>query len=860
MVLSIARVWLLIVLVLFPMSQVVAAPESIFEAPPATSPVGHLEGEQCVQSTGRWGGGPPTDGERFTGPGEDILLVGAGAELVVFDMSTPTAPIELGRVLVNHRAFTVAVSEDGQLAAVSDWFDNVTLVDISNRSAPTVRGFFAWPGIQQPRGMEFRGDHLYVALRTVGLTVLDVSDPDTPTFVANSDGAVTDFVFDVVLRGNYAYLGQAADGLQIVDIGNPTSPTVVAERPASINAGQLTLDGDRLYVARGADGFEMLDLTNPTAPALSGSANTPGFLFEVVALDDDRVAVADSLDDTIVFDISTPATPVQLGRFGFSPFRLVPVGSSVYTFHGADVEPIVRLVDFQDPATPVETAQIVFDDRSRDVSVGNDHVLVANSERGLVMLDTSNPVDPIPFETLDVGFQIRKVGHVNGYGVASTSFNGDIAIVDPLPSGPLLVNTFDNSFQSADLIGVGALLYVASGEFGGLRVHDLSDPLSPTLIGSWVPENEFVSRIAVAGDYAYSGSANDSDLFILDVSTPSAPVPVGGPYQVPGGTVDIAARGLEVFVGTPLDGVRILQNNGAGSLTEIADIDVAPAVVTGVSIDGDLLYISAGTFSGLLIYDVSNPAAPQFVNQYNTSGDGEMVNARNGVVAMAEGNSGVTTLGCDPSANNQPPVAVGTISDQTDNEGSTIFPLSTNPSFSDPDGQALTYTATGLPPGLDITPGSGVVEGSLSFESSGSYPVVITATDPFGLFATQSFTWNIIETNAPPQVDSEIPDQVNDEEDVISLDVSTHFSDIDGDTLRFEAGNLPEGLSIDGPSGVISGILSSNSGRDEPYIVLVLAFDPDEAVTSQTFEWTVNDTIIVPVIFSDRFEVVDGVE
>ncbi|MEN1729079.1 MAG: putative Ig domain-containing protein, partial [Pseudomonadota bacterium] len=305
-------------------------------------------------------------------------------------------------------------------------------------------------------------------------------------------------------------------------------------------------------------------------------------------------------------------------------------------------------------------------------------------------------------------------------------------------------------------------------------------------------------------------------------------------------------------------GVRILQNNGAGVLTEVADISTSPASVTGVSVDGDFLYISAGVFSGLLIYDVSDPTNPQFLQQFNTAGDGEAVNARSGVVAMAEGLSGVTTVGCDPSANNQPPVAVGTISDQSDNEGVMIFPLSTNSNFNDPDGQALVYSATGLPPGLDITPGSGVVEGELSFESSGSYPVVITATDPFGLFATQSFTWDIVETNAPPQVDSEIPDQVNNEEDGVNLDVSTHFSDIDGDTLRFEAGNLPEGLTMDGPTGVISGALSVNSGRDETYIVLILAFDPDDAAATQTFEWTVNDTVVVPTIFSDRFEPLDS--
>ncbi len=513
---------------------------------------------------------------------------------------------------------------------------------------------------------------------------------------------VTDFVIDVVLRGDYAYLGQSDDGIQIVDISNPATPTVVGERPASARSGILTLDGDRLYVARGSDGFDILDLTNPIAPALLGSSDAGNFFGEIVVIPGDRVAVSDGTNGTLLFDVSNPAAPLELGRFGFRPFRLVPVGDSVYTFPSSEISPIVRLIDFQDPSMPVETAQILFDDRSRAVSVGQDHVLVANSDGGVVMLDTTNPVDPTVVDKLDIGFEARKIGHVGGHGVASTAFNGNIAIIDPLMSGPVLVNTFDNGFQTNDLIGVGSLLYVASGQLGGLRIHDLSNPLSPSLVGSWVPEGEVVAQIAVAGNYAYSGWVNDTDLLTIDVSNPAMPVPVGSAYSLPTAMTDIAADGAFAFVGTQLDGVRILENDGAGNLSEIADIDVAPAVVHGVSVDGDLLYIAAGVFSGLLVYDVSDPADPQFVGQYNTAGAGEAVDALDGVVAMAEGDYGVTTLGCDPSANNQPPVAVGTISDQNDNEGETIFPLSTNSNFNDPDGQALSFSVTDSHPGLDI--------------------------------------------------------------------------------------------------------------------------------------------------------------
>lgn len=804
----------------------------------------------CAIGEGRWGGGFPTNGERWSDLSEDLLLVGAGAELIVFDIITPTAPVDLGRVTVNHPIEEVDVSADGSMVAVGDRFDNVTLIDISIRESPVVRGTFAWPGIQQPRGATFDGDYLYVAVRTIGVSVLDISDPDAPLFVANSDVAATDFALDVAIRGDYAYVGQSGDGIQIVDISDPNTPTVIGSVAGSVGASLINIDGNRAYVARGGNGFSIFDLSNPTVPVEIGGLVTGGGVADTALLPGNRLAVSLGVGGSRVYDISTPATPTLLGSFPGSPYKLEAVDDRVFTIPIGVAGPWIQLIDFQTPASPVEVARIDFDSRTHEVSVGIDHVLVANDDGGVVMLDSTNPVAPTEVGRVDIGTNARKLAHVGGYGLASAGFNNLIRVIDPQASGPTLVATVDNLFPTNDLTVDGTRLYVASGSTGGLRIHDMSNPLLPQFLGSVVLAGEVVAQVAVSGNFAYTGWVNDTDLQVIDVSNPAAPVDAGSPYTLPDGVSDIVASGNWVFVATELFGVRILHNDGAGNLSEIADIDVSPAAVTGVALDGDFLYISAGVFSGLLVYDVSDPSDPQFVEQHNTAGEGNSVDAANGVIAMGEGNSGASTFGCDPAAGNQPPVTVGIIGNQSSDEGETIFPLSVHPNFNDPDGQALTFTATGLPPGLSLGSGSGVVNGTLGYDASGSYPVQITATDPFGLFVTQSFTWTIIETNAPPIVISAIPAQSNDEGESVNLDVFARFSDPDGDTLRFEAGGLPNGLSIDEASGVISGVLADDSSGS--YTTLVLAFDPDEAAATQTFSWTVADTSTL--LFRSGFE------
>jgi hypothetical protein len=65
---------------------------------------------------------------------------------------------------------------------------------------------------------------------------------------------------------------------------------------------------------------------------------------------------------------------------------------------------------------------------------------------------------------------------------------------------------------------------------------------------------------------------------------------------------------------------------------------------------------------------------------------------------------------------------------------------------SDADGDALRFTATGLPPGIAIDPISGVIAGPLTPESTGHHFVTVTAADQEYVRA-QSFAWTVVVEN-----------------------------------------------------------------------------------------------------------------
>ena len=63
----------------------------------------------------------------------------------------------------------------------------------------------------------------------------------------------------------------------------------------------------------------------------------------------------------------------------------------------------------------------------------------------------------------------------------------------------------------------------------------------------------------------------------------------------------------------------------------------------------------------------------------------------------------------------------------------------------DPEGETLSYSATGLPTGLSINTTTGIISGTVSSSASTSspYSVTITATDTSSHSTSQTFDWSI---------------------------------------------------------------------------------------------------------------------
>lgn len=104
----------------------------------------------------------------------------------------------------------------------------------------------------------------------------------------------------------------------------------------------------------------------------------------------------------------------------------------------------------------------------------------------------------------------------------------------------------------------------------------------------------------------------------------------------------------------------------------------------------------------------------------------------------------------------------------------------------DPDGQRLTFGATGLPPGVGIDPATGRITGTPTFAAAGTYTVTVTASDGV-LSQSKTSTWTVTNVNRVPVAASAAVTTVEDTPVVVTLS----GSDPDGDPLTFTVTSGP---------------------------------------------------------------------
>ena len=343
------------------------------------------------------------------------------------------------------------------------------------------------------------------------------------------------------------------------------------------------------------------------------------------------------------------------------------------------------------------------------------------------------------------------VGQINDPGVFA--FIGEKSLVKPTTTGISPVRGSDGAGFSFDVSGSftdpngSALTYAAVGLPAGLTIDARTGIISGNLGRS----------ASAASPYAITVTASNvigsvSSTFALTVANPS-------PLAADDAAVVTAGEAVSGMVAAN-------DSDPDGDLPLIFAVVTSPvrgSVVMGA--DGRFTY-TAGT----------GAAGPDSFTYSVTDAQGSSATARVSVTVNAP----------LPPPNKAP---TGSVAAQTGTDGAR-FSLSLANGFRDPEGGALSYSVSGLPPSLVLDAATGVISGVLRADASARQPyeIRIVVRDAQGASTEASFTFGITNP-APRGVDDTFLVQQDRE---LRGDVGLNDSDPDGDLpLTFRVGQGP---------------------------------------------------------------------
>jgi hypothetical protein len=221
--------------------------------------------------------------------------------------------------------------------------------------------------------------------------IYNIQNPANPNF----RGQVTEpsDVTGIYVVGNYAYVADGADGLRIINVSNPDSPSYVSRRDTDA-AQDVYVEDNLAYVADGIGGLRIIDVSNPNIPTDAGNYNTPGSAFGVYVIND-TAYVADHTLGLRILDATNPIDIKEIGYYslggGIYADGIHVKGSIAYVAYGLWG---LRIVDISDPANPDEIGNVSTFDEAEDVFVEGNLAYVADGAGGLRVISVSDPASP----------------------------------------------------------------------------------------------------------------------------------------------------------------------------------------------------------------------------------------------------------------------------------------------------------------------------------------------------------------------------------------------------------------------------------------------------------------------------------
>lgn len=488
----------------------------------------------------------------------------------------------------------------------------------------------------------------YLANRTDGLAIVDVSDPAHPVLLSTVQSF--DFALDVTVHEGLAFVGTLGEGMFIVDVSDPNAPIVVGHYDEPFDVYATVLQGDVAYLACHDKGIRVLDVSDPTAPKEISRILTERFIIGL-ALANDRLVAPFWGEGIRLFDVSNPVDPVLLDTIEESdPYFDVAIdgdlvavlirsqGGDVYDLSGDTLELYARTFnsslgllydieiqsgrvflahsqsgvsayDVRDPSNVVHTFGYVFQQEVYGLAISDGMLYVGGQVPSLSVFDVSGVQSPV-IQTL-TGFD-RPPTLALDQGMMYAADPSTVQVNRVLSSGMLeFVTDFREPFSSGGIASVVAhqdRLFIGNDTRADIAEYDISDPENPTLVRVSRIGNAVPRSMVSFGQYLVTGSGSTAN--VLDYSDGLNPVQVSA-ITVPNQVARLFVEGELLYIDLQSGGFMVYDLSDPSQPMLAADMS-GTVSYTAMDVQGGVLY--ACTFQdGIDVYDCRDITDVQLV-------------------------------------------------------------------------------------------------------------------------------------------------------------------------------------------------------------------------------------------------------
>ncbi len=489
--------------------------------------------------------------------------------LYVIDISDRTNPAVVSVVEVSQDIEDVVVDGDYVYLATSGPSPLLTpmiVIDVSDPVNPIVASELSvvpgGPG--KCYGIEIVNDTAflsvsYSAVQTpIGLAAVNIANPANPILVSAIIPPIEYIsglsIGALVHSDGVLYQARRNGNIEAYDVANPMSPVFISTIQTDCNAfvGFTVEHGHAIF----ADGHvDSMDVSSPTAPQLLDRIDPPIGAPHGVALRDNIAFLFDGSPRTFrSIDISDPANPVILSSMELSGGKVVLNGD--YAITGG-----LTVIDISNSVHP-EILGSIEEGTGGDFIASIGDLAAYTNNNGLVIASIEDPEHPFIISTLTL--PTSGVSTASGGVVMSGDFayvgrrSAGFYVVDLSdPSEPFIAASVDTNAERMALCGN---LLVVANVYYDVEFYDVSNPSSPQFLSEITINSNRCWDLKIKGSLVYR-STGKSGLQIIDASDPMNPSVIGSYLRW---TDQIALSETSTFVSIGDDGFHVVDTNDCG--------------------------------------------------------------------------------------------------------------------------------------------------------------------------------------------------------------------------------------------------------------------------------------------------------